>query len=70
MSADYLEQRKKVLGPEHPDTMTSMNNLGSALGSQGKYEEAARNDGSHRSPGHGVVHTQPQSAGQSLSEDS
>ncbi|KAI7912767.1 kinesin light chain [Pyricularia oryzae] len=30
----------KVLGPENPSTLTSMNNLASVLGSQGKYEEA------------------------------
>ena len=30
----------RVLGKEHPDTLTSMNNLGSVLSRQGKYEEA------------------------------
>lgn len=35
-----LEGREKVLGPEHPDTLTSVSNLGSVLGSLGKYEEA------------------------------
>ncbi|KAK7419576.1 hypothetical protein QQZ08_010789 [Neonectria magnoliae] len=35
-----VEAREKVLGPEHPDTLSSVNNLGSALESQGKYEEA------------------------------
>jgi Tfp pilus assembly protein PilF len=29
-----------VLGPEHPDTLTSMNNLAWVLDNQGKYEEA------------------------------
>ena len=29
-----------MLGPEHPETLTSINNLGSVLDSQGKYEEA------------------------------
>jgi tetratricopeptide (TPR) repeat protein len=29
-----------VLGKEHPDTLTSMNNLAGVLDSQGKYEEA------------------------------
>ncbi|KZZ95532.1 Tetratricopeptide-like helical [Moelleriella libera RCEF 2490] len=32
--------REKVLGPEHPSTMTSMNNLAVALYWQGKYTEA------------------------------
>ena len=29
-----------MLGREHPDTLTSVNNLGLVLDSQGKYEEA------------------------------
>jgi tetratricopeptide (TPR) repeat protein len=36
---------EKVLGQEHPDTLGSMNNLASVLGSQGKYAEA---EGMHR----------------------
>jgi tetratricopeptide (TPR) repeat protein len=32
--------RKDVLGPEHPDTLTSMSNLASVLDRQGKYKEA------------------------------
>jgi hypothetical protein len=35
-----LEVREKMLGPEHPDTLTSADNLGSILERQGKYEEA------------------------------
>jgi tetratricopeptide (TPR) repeat protein len=35
-----LDIRLKQFGPEHPDTVTSMNNLAEALGSQGKYEAA------------------------------
>ncbi|CAG7977526.1 unnamed protein product [Penicillium salamii] len=35
-----LEAQEKVLGREHPDTLTSVNNLGLVLDSQGKYEEA------------------------------
>ncbi|KAJ5851796.1 FabD/lysophospholipase-like protein [Penicillium soppii] len=35
-----LEYREGVLGPEHPDTLTSVSNLGLVLNSQGKYEEA------------------------------
>ena len=32
--------REEVLGVEHPDTLTSVSNLGSVLERQGKYEEA------------------------------
>ncbi|KAF2831501.1 kinesin light chain 1 [Ophiobolus disseminans] len=32
--------REEVLGPEHPDTLTSMSNLALVLNSQGKYKEA------------------------------
>jgi Tfp pilus assembly protein PilF len=35
-----LKAREKVLGPEHPYTLTSVSNLGSVLRRQGKYEEA------------------------------
>src|SRR5438876_1193045 len=35
-----IEVREKVLEPEHPDTLISVNNLGWVLESQGKYEEA------------------------------
>ncbi|ORY00884.1 hypothetical protein BCR34DRAFT_637708 [Clohesyomyces aquaticus] len=35
-----LDTREKVLGVEHPDTLTSVSNLGSVLERQGKYEEA------------------------------
>jgi len=31
---------EKVLGPQHPDTLTSVNNVGLVLERQGKYEEA------------------------------
>ena len=34
-----VKAREKVLGPEHPDTLTSVSNLGSVLERQGKYEE-------------------------------
>jgi hypothetical protein len=34
------ELRKKVLGLEHPDTLSSMNNLAAALSDQGKHNEA------------------------------
>jgi tetratricopeptide (TPR) repeat protein len=32
--------RKKLLGAEHPDVATSLNNLALLYGSQGKYEQA------------------------------
>ncbi|KAK4663369.1 hypothetical protein QC763_0097850 [Podospora pseudopauciseta] len=35
-----LQLREKVLGKEHPNTLTSMHNLAFVLRSQGKYEEA------------------------------
>ena len=36
----YFHGMRKFLGVEHPDTLTSMNNLASVLDNQGKYEEA------------------------------
>ena len=36
----YLQGMKKFLGVEHPNTLTSMNNLALVLNRQGKYEEA------------------------------
>src|SRR5947199_10757795 len=35
-----LQIRDKQLGAHHPDTATSLNNLASLYGSQGKYSEA------------------------------
>ena len=40
MHRQALKVSEKVLGPEHPDTLTSISNLGSVLESQGKYEKA------------------------------
>jgi tetratricopeptide (TPR) repeat protein len=37
-------QRREVLGPGHPDTLTSMRNLARVLKSQGKYKEAEAMD--------------------------
>jgi hypothetical protein len=37
-----LELRKKVLGPEHPDVLESMNNLALVLKKQGKYKTAEK----------------------------
>ena len=35
-----METRKRVLGQEHPDTLTSMANLTSTYGYQGRWKEA------------------------------
>jgi hypothetical protein len=35
-----LMARERVLGAEHPDTLTSVSHLGLVLKRQGKYEEA------------------------------
>jgi tetratricopeptide (TPR) repeat protein len=35
-----LELKERVLGPEHPSTLTSMYNLAGVLRDQGKYEAA------------------------------
>ncbi|KAK3690231.1 hypothetical protein B0T22DRAFT_360526, partial [Podospora appendiculata] len=40
MNRRALDGREKVLGLEHLDTLTSINNLASVLWRQGKYEEA------------------------------
>jgi hypothetical protein len=37
-----METRKRVLGEEHPDTLTSMNNLAYTEKGQGRDEEAIR----------------------------
>src|SRR5690348_14870784 len=37
-----METRKSVLGPDHPDTLTSMNNLTWTLKPQGRSEEALK----------------------------
>ena len=40
MHRQTLTLRETVLGKEHPNTLTSMNNLAGVLSHQGKYEEA------------------------------
>lgn len=40
MQRQALRLSEKVLGKEHPLTLTSMNNLSLVLRDQGKYEEA------------------------------
>lgn len=41
MFKEVLEKMQRILGTEHPDTISAMNNLASTLGGQGKLEEAA-----------------------------
>jgi tetratricopeptide (TPR) repeat protein len=41
-SLGALSTRERVLGPEHPDTLTSMNNLAVVLRDQGKYKAAKK----------------------------
>jgi len=40
LQQEALEVRRRVLGPEHPDTLASMSNLGSTLDSEERYREA------------------------------
>ena len=42
MNRRALEGYEKVLGKEHPATLTSVNNLAGVLQDQGKYEEAEK----------------------------
>ena len=35
-----MEKRKQVLGDDHPDTLTSMENLASTYWNQGRWKEA------------------------------
>jgi tetratricopeptide (TPR) repeat protein len=36
-----LKKRRRILGEEHPDTISAMNNLANTLGDQGQLNEAA-----------------------------
>ncbi|XRM46413.1 hypothetical protein ABZX51_009448 [Aspergillus tubingensis] len=40
LGVQVLELHKRVLGPEHPDTLTSMDNLASTYWNQGRWKEA------------------------------
>ncbi|MFE6918056.1 tetratricopeptide repeat protein, partial [Streptomyces rubiginosohelvolus] len=40
MHADTLEHRRRVLGPDHPDTLTSANNLATALANLRQFRAA------------------------------
>jgi bacterioferritin-associated ferredoxin len=37
LEEQVLEARRRVLGEEHPDTLTAMNNLAQTLGAQGDH---------------------------------
>jgi len=39
---ELLEIRKRALGPEHPDTLQSMNGLAASYSSLGRTKEAAQ----------------------------
>jgi tetratricopeptide (TPR) repeat protein len=39
---ETLDIRRRVLGPEHPDTLRSMHNLGDILYEEGRYAEAEK----------------------------
>jgi tetratricopeptide (TPR) repeat protein len=39
---ETLEIRRRVLGQDHPDTLTSMHNLANAYSSQGRHDEAEK----------------------------
>ncbi len=41
MEKEVLEKRTRILGEEHPDTISAMNNLDVTFGDQGKLGEAA-----------------------------
>ena len=41
MKREVLEKMQKILGDEHPNTITAIANLAITLGDQGKLEEAA-----------------------------
>jgi len=42
LEVQVMETRKKVLGEEHPDTLTSMKNLASILKGRGQNAEAIK----------------------------
>ena len=44
MNREVLEARRDVLGPRHPDTLTTMNNLAITLAEQGRHAEAEAMD--------------------------
>ncbi|KAN0067668.1 hypothetical protein V8E54_014233 [Elaphomyces granulatus] len=44
LDVQVMEARKTVLGPKHPDTLTSMHNLASTYRKQGRWTEAEKLD--------------------------
>ncbi|KAI0506293.1 P-loop containing nucleoside triphosphate hydrolase protein [Xylaria bambusicola] len=42
MAEDAIEVRMQIFGADHPDTLTSMNNLASIFWNQGRWEEAEK----------------------------
>ena len=40
MEREVLAERQRVMGAEHPDTLTAADNLADSLKRQGKYAEA------------------------------
>jgi hypothetical protein len=42
MRKEVLEKRRRILGEEHPSTISAMNNLANTLGEQGQLDEAAK----------------------------
>ena len=42
MQREVLAVNERVLGAEHPDTLTTANNLALSLSDQGKYDEAEK----------------------------
>ncbi len=42
MQREVLVVRKRVLGAEHPDTLTTAGNLAASLARQGKHDEAEK----------------------------
>jgi hypothetical protein len=66
--AKVLEKRQRILGDEHPDTISALNTLASMLGDQGKLAEAEARKREElqkmqriprrRSSNHGIGHEQ------------
>ena len=44
MQVFHFRKTEKMLGMEHPSTLTSMNNLAEVLSSQGRYKKAEEMD--------------------------
>ena len=40
MQQEVLEVRREVLGPRHPGTLTTQNNVAASLGEVGRHQEA------------------------------